>query len=209
MSHNIIMKNTEFTAITAITAITYTATACAVFGIIMFSHTAQASSRCVNQAGRVVAYVESPATCPNGSVFKGEVINTNGSAVNPADLAQSQAQAARDSQAVKTSEMQAQKAARAHEKNLLVAQKQANSQAKRCEAAELALVRAQDKLNDVPASTSVKTKHKKAAKASKEAKATQTTHTVIRDEDSKPNKAKNKAQHKLDAAQVKRDLACN
>jgi hypothetical protein len=190
----------------------------AVGGLIGLNNAAYAASRCVNSAGIVVAYADNAASCPSGSSFKGEVINANGTAVNAADLALAQAQAARDDQAVKALEVQAQHAAKANEKTLLAAQKQANSQAKRCEAAELALVRAQDKLNDVPASASVKTKHKKAAKAAKASKkdkanqASQTTqamHTVIRDEDGKPSKAKNKAQHKLDAAQAKRDLACS
>jgi hypothetical protein len=161
-----------------------------------FSLNAQAATRCVNAAGAVVGYADTAASCPAGSSFKGEVAPMPAAAAS--DVKSAQAQAARDQKSVDALEARRLKDERADAKAQLAAQKKNGSKVKSCKAAELALKRAQNRYEDAPSASVKQHKGKKNAQ----------THTVIRESDTKAGKGKKKAQHALEAAQGKRDLAC-
>jgi hypothetical protein len=162
------------------------------------SFNTHAAARCVNPSGTVVGYADTAASCPAGSRFQGEVAAMP--AAPASDVKSAQAQANRDQQSVKALETKQLKEQQAYAKAQLAAQKKGAGSAKSCKTAELALKRAKDRYEDSPTAS---VKHKKASKNSK----TQ-THTVVRDGEGKAGKARRKAQHALDAAQGKRDLAC-
>jgi hypothetical protein len=169
-----------------------------VTALSVLSFNAQAATRCVNPAGAVVGYADTAASCPAGSSFKGEIAPMPAAAAS--DVKSAQAQAARDQKSVDALEAKRLKDERADAKARLAAQKKNASQAKSCKTAELALKRAKDRYDDAPSASAKQPKAKKNSKTQ--------THTVIRDSDTKAGKAKKKAQHALEAAQGKRDLAC-
>ncbi len=164
----------------------------------LVSLNAHAAARCVNAAGAVVGYADTPASCPAGSQFKGEVAAMP--AAQAADVKNAQTQASKDQKAVRALEAKQLKEERANVKAQLAAQKRSSSKAKSCQAAELALKRAKDRYDDAPSASVKQHKGKKNSKTQ--------THTVIRDSDTKAGKSKRKAQHALEAAQGKRDFAC-
>lgn len=164
----------------------------------VFSLNAHAATRCVNAAGAVVGYADTAATCPAGSSFKGEVAPMPAAAAS--DVKNAQAQAARDQKAVDALEAQRMKDERADAKAQLAAQTKNSGKAKSCKAAELALKRAKNRYDDAPSASVKQSKSKKSSKTQ--------THTVIHDSETKAGKSKRKAQHALEAAQGKRDLAC-
>jgi hypothetical protein len=161
------------------------------------SFQSQAAARCVNTAGAVVGYADTAASCPAGSQFKGEVAAVP--AAPASDVKSAQAQAAKDQKSVDAMDKARLKEERANAKAQLAAQKRGAGKAKSCKAAELALMRAKNRYDDAP-SASTKTKTGKKSKSQ--------THVVMRESEGKAGKAKRKAQHALEAAQGKRDLAC-
>ncbi len=181
---------------------------------LLFNSTSHAASRCVNGAHAVVAYVDNAQACPVGTQFKGDVMKA--AHVNDADRTNAETQAARDIDAANALDAQAVATANANIKAQLAAQKQQASHDKHCQTATLALERMKNKADDVANNHSAKPKRSKASKHSRKKNSQQSddnapqvlTHTVVRDEDGKPNKAKQKSLHKLEAAQAKRDLAC-
>jgi hypothetical protein len=162
------------------------------------SFQSHAAARCVNTAGAVVGYADTAASCPAGSQFKGEVAAVP--AAPASDVKSAQAQAAKDQKSVDAMDKARLKEERANAKAQLAEQKRGAGKAKSCKAAELALTRAKNRYDDAPSSASVKTKLGKPSKTQ--------THVVVRESEGKAGKAKRKAQHALEAAQGKRDLAC-
>jgi hypothetical protein len=96
-----------------------------------------AIARCVNATDNIVAYVDSPIACPTGSHFKSELPAV--SQPSTSQIAQAQAQASSDKEAVYALDLKAEKEARMLIKNQLVAQKHNTKMAKRCKLAELNL----------------------------------------------------------------------
>lgn len=162
----------------------------------VFAFNAQAATRCVNAAGAVVGYADTADACPVGSRFKGEVAPMPAAAAS--DVKNAQGQATRDQKSVDSLEAKRLKDERADAKAQLTAQKKNSSKVKSCQSAELALKRAKNRYDDPPSARVKQRKGKKNAQ----------THTVIRDSDTKAGKGKKKAQHALEAAQGKRDMAC-
>jgi hypothetical protein len=157
-----------------------------------------AAVRCVDAAGSVVGYADTAVNCPSGSRLKGEVAAMP--AVQAGDVKAAQAQAARDQLAAAALDSKQSMVARASSKAQQDSNSKNSKQLKQCKAAEGALQRAKSRLDDTPTSSSSISKAKKDSKTK--------THTVVRDSDTKAGKARKKAQKTVDAAQIKRDLAC-
>lgn len=167
--------------------------------LLLLSLNVHAAARCVNSSGAVVGYADTAASCPAGSRLQGEVAAMPPAAAS--DVKSAQTQAAKDQQAVAQLEKDRIAQARVAAKTQNASQKPKGDPSKSCKTAQLALKRAQERYDNAPVSAPVK--QPKATRND-----TTQTHTVVRDSDSKTSKARKKAQHALEKAQLKHDNAC-
>jgi hypothetical protein len=161
---------------------------------------AHSTVRCTNPAGTVIAYAESALGCPAGSQAKGEVAPANQPTAS--QMAQTKAQVDSDRSTGNALESKRLKEERAQAKAIAALQKDKDSKAKRCKAADVALKRAQERYSDNPKTSSKG--NKASSKASKNP-----SHTVVREENEKSSKSRKKAKRGLESAQAKRDSVCS